>query len=88
MTPSYLIDTDWIIHYLNGQRDIVNRLVELRKEGLAISAGPPHEESLLRTKSRVLTSHPHIFLSLFMDCFSVFASCNKLRATCRMIAIA
>lgn len=37
MIPSYLIDTDWIIHYLNGQRDIVNRLVELRKEGLAIS---------------------------------------------------
>ena len=37
MIPSYLIDTDWIIHYLNGQKDIVNRLVELRKEGLAIS---------------------------------------------------
>lgn len=37
MMSSYLIDTDWIIHYLNGQRDIVNRLVELRKEGLAIS---------------------------------------------------
>ena len=37
MTPSYLIDTDWIIHYLNGQREIVKRLVSLRKEGLAIS---------------------------------------------------
>ena len=37
MIPSYLIDTDWIIHYLNGQREIVKRLVSLRKEGLAIS---------------------------------------------------
>ena len=37
MTPSYLIDTDWIIHYLNGQRETVKRLVSLRKEGLAIS---------------------------------------------------
>ena len=37
MTPSYLIDTDWIIHYLNGQKEIVKRLVSLRKEGLAIS---------------------------------------------------
>ena len=37
MIPSYLIDTDWIIHYLNGQREIVKRLVALRKEGLAIS---------------------------------------------------
>ena len=37
MTPSYLIDNDWIIHYLNGQREIVKRLVSLRKEGLAIS---------------------------------------------------
>ncbi|UJS18493.1 MAG: type II toxin-antitoxin system VapC family toxin [Candidatus Jettenia sp.] len=37
MTLSYLIDTDWIIHYLNGQREIVKRLLALRKEGLAIS---------------------------------------------------
>ena len=37
MIPSYLIDTDWIIHYLNGQRETVKRLVSLRKEGLAIS---------------------------------------------------
>lgn len=37
MRPSYLIDTDWIIHYLNGQRETVKRLVSLRKEGLAIS---------------------------------------------------
>ena len=37
MIPSFLIDTDWIIHYLNGQRETVKRLVSLRKEGLAIS---------------------------------------------------
>lgn len=37
MISSYLIDTDWIIHYLNGQREIVKRLISLRKEGLAIS---------------------------------------------------
>ena len=37
MIPSYLIDTDWIIHYLNGQRETVKRLVSLRKEGRAIS---------------------------------------------------
>ncbi|MEK7788304.1 MAG: type II toxin-antitoxin system VapC family toxin [Planctomycetota bacterium] len=37
MIPSYLIDTDWIIHYLNGQKETVKRLVSLRKEGLSIS---------------------------------------------------
>ncbi|GAB62593.1 MAG: hypothetical protein DWB56_00240 [Candidatus Jettenia sp.] len=37
MTPLYLIDTDWIIHYPNGQREIVKRLLALRKEGLAMS---------------------------------------------------
>jgi Predicted nucleic acid-binding protein, contains PIN domain len=33
----YLIDTDWTIHYLNGKQSIVDQLVALRKEGLAIS---------------------------------------------------
>ncbi len=33
----YLIDTDWTIHYLNGKQSIVDQLVSLRKEGLAIS---------------------------------------------------
>ena len=33
----YLIDTDWVIHYLNGHREIVERIKSLRKEGLAIS---------------------------------------------------
>lgn len=33
----YLIDTDWTIHYLNGNQSIVDQLIALRKEGLAIS---------------------------------------------------
>jgi len=37
MKFSYLIDTDWIIHYLNGNRDIVAKLRSLEKEGLTIS---------------------------------------------------
>ncbi len=37
MKFSYLIDTDWIIHYLNGSRDIVAKLRSLEKEGLTIS---------------------------------------------------
>ncbi|HHT9126698.1 MAG TPA: type II toxin-antitoxin system VapC family toxin [Candidatus Brocadiia bacterium] len=37
MKPSYLIDTDWAIHYLNGHKEIVERLATLKKEGLAIS---------------------------------------------------
>lgn len=37
MKASYLVDTDWIIHYLNGQKKIVEKLASLRKEGLAIS---------------------------------------------------
>lgn len=37
MNPSYLIDTDWIIHYLNGNKEVVQRLISLKKEGLSIS---------------------------------------------------
>ncbi len=37
MKLSYLIDTDWIIHYLNGHREIIGKLKSLRNEGLAIS---------------------------------------------------
>lgn len=36
MKPAYLIDTDWAIHYLNGQAAIVRRLDELKERGLAI----------------------------------------------------
>jgi len=37
MKISYLIDTDWIIHYLHGNEEIVRRLISLREDGLAIS---------------------------------------------------
>jgi hypothetical protein len=26
MKPSYLVDTDWIIHYLNGNKGIVEKI--------------------------------------------------------------
>jgi tRNA(fMet)-specific endonuclease VapC len=37
MTIRYLMDTDWVIHYLNGRDDIVRRLDELRPEGVGLS---------------------------------------------------
>lgn len=37
MTTRYLIDTDWVIHYLNGHPKIVERLEELREEGVGLS---------------------------------------------------
>ncbi|NQE52023.1 hypothetical protein C5S29_00420, partial [ANME-1 cluster archaeon GoMg3.2] len=33
----YLVDTDWIIHGLHGKEKEVTKLLELKKEGLAIS---------------------------------------------------
>lgn len=37
MTVRYLIDTDWVIDHLNQIKRVVNRLQELRPQGLAIS---------------------------------------------------
>lgn len=37
MSPAYLVDTDWTIHYLNGAPVVVGRLRELRPHGLALS---------------------------------------------------
>ncbi|HEX3035545.1 MAG TPA: type II toxin-antitoxin system VapC family toxin [Thermodesulfobacteriota bacterium] len=37
MKMSHLIDTDWVIHYLHGNEEIVKRLTSLRESGLAIS---------------------------------------------------
>ncbi len=37
MTIAYLIDTDWVIHYLNGHSAIIERLEELQEAGLALS---------------------------------------------------
>ena len=33
----YLIDTDWVIHHLNGCPDIIQRLQALQSEGLGLS---------------------------------------------------
>ena len=33
----YLVDTDWVIHYLNGDHSIRERLDEVRDEGVAVS---------------------------------------------------
>ena len=37
MTLSYLVDTDWVIHYLNGNKKFVEKLRSLKDEGLSIS---------------------------------------------------
>ena len=37
MMLQYLIDTDWVIHYLNGRNDVVERLHILRPDGLGLS---------------------------------------------------
>ncbi|MBI5316153.1 MAG: type II toxin-antitoxin system VapC family toxin [Nitrospirae bacterium] len=37
MTLRYLIDTDWVIHYLNGHPSIVVRLNSLTEQGCALS---------------------------------------------------
>jgi tRNA(fMet)-specific endonuclease VapC len=34
---AYIVDTDWVIHYLNGKQDIVEKLKSLRKDGVALS---------------------------------------------------
>jgi tRNA(fMet)-specific endonuclease VapC len=33
----YLVDTDWVIHYLNGHAEIVSRIQEFGAQGLAVS---------------------------------------------------
>jgi tRNA(fMet)-specific endonuclease VapC len=37
MTMHYLIDTDWVIHHLNGRPDIIQRLQVLQPEGLGLA---------------------------------------------------
>ena len=37
MTLSYLVDTDWVIHWLNGSAAVVKRLDELKEQGLGLS---------------------------------------------------
>lgn len=37
MTLAYLVDTDWVIHYLHGHPGITKRLQDLQSQGLGIS---------------------------------------------------
>lgn len=37
MRPAYLLDTDWVIHYLNGRANIVEEVDRVRTDGLALS---------------------------------------------------
>jgi len=37
MSPAHLLDTDWVIHYLNGQPAVVEKVDALRDDGLALS---------------------------------------------------
>ena len=37
MNIAYLIDTDWVIHHLNGNTDVMARLEALHSEGLGLS---------------------------------------------------
>jgi tRNA(fMet)-specific endonuclease VapC len=37
VNPAYLVDSDWVIHYLHGHLEIVSKLQELQKRGLALS---------------------------------------------------
>ena len=37
MTIAHLIDTDWVIHHLNGHAAIQQRLQDLQPEGLGLS---------------------------------------------------
>jgi predicted nucleic acid-binding protein len=37
MNIAYLVDTDWVIHHLNGHPTIIERLQDLHREGLGLS---------------------------------------------------
>ncbi len=37
MNLRYLVDTDWAIHYMNGEPEMVKRLAELQPEGIGLS---------------------------------------------------
>jgi tRNA(fMet)-specific endonuclease VapC len=37
MSALYLIDTDWVIHYLNANTTVVQRVDAYRTDGVAVS---------------------------------------------------
>ena len=40
MKCAHLVDTDWVIHYLRGNLEIVSSVDELRPRGVAIRGNP------------------------------------------------
>jgi tRNA(fMet)-specific endonuclease VapC len=69
MTLRYLLDTDWVIHYLHGNHSIVRRVRALSDQGIALSvvslaelyegvffsSNPPGNESALHDFLRGVT---------------------------------
>ena len=51
MIIAYLIDTDWVVHHLNGHVAIMQRLQALQPEGLGLSV------AALAELMRVSTTH-------------------------------
>jgi tRNA(fMet)-specific endonuclease VapC len=37
MSLRYLVDSDWVIHWLNGHEEIRHRLDEVKEQGIALS---------------------------------------------------
>jgi len=61
----YLVDTDWVIQYLNEQAGIVQRLQELQhQQGLAlsmVSLAELYEGSIIRVNLKRTKVHCRIF---------------------------
>ena len=54
MTGGYLIDTDWVIHHLNGHSEITKRLDELKTQDLGISLRSRWPNSMTASMSRAI----------------------------------
>jgi predicted nucleic acid-binding protein len=67
MMMQYLVDTDWVIDYLNDREDIVQRLQELQhRAGLAlsiISLAELYEGVPIRVPLKKMKPHCKIFFA-------------------------
>ncbi len=77
MTVSYLVDTDWIIHYLNGQPEIVSKLQELQGRGVAVSLVSLAELYEGLTTPTILRPEKVISM-IFLPAFPLSKSTRKL----------
>ena len=52
----YLIDTDWVIHYMNGMARVIDRVDALASDGLGLSIVSLAElhEGLVRSRNRIV----------------------------------